>query len=687
MIAYRRFKVYSISGFSTIKFYKKRVFSMKKQYFFLLSALLLNSFTLLGKVTVPAIFSDHAVLAKKAVVPIFGKAAPGEKVSVSFNGQVKSTTAGKNGRWMVKLDLEKSPAGPFELHINDLVIKDVLVGSVWLCSGQSNMAFQLSQAAGFAAEKALPENTMIRTFNVKNAFSTVLQDEISGEWITAGEKIGSFSAVAYFFAKKIHQTLNIPVGLVNSSWGGSPLEAWMSEECIENFPVTKETGRQRALRTKEFPARMDKFLADNQAWMKKYGRVDIFNNNFPPDNAEWQNFTGPDFPGNGVYWLKNRITLSVEDAKKGFRVYFGRVYSPLYCYIGRKLIKQVDDRSAWSHEPVIFNVDGGVFQPGEYELLIRFSVSHNETYFAQPLHFGNFTIDGNNWQVFQEKYFGTPKGRELAERPIPIPRASAAKFLWSRLFNAMINPLIPYGFTGVLWYQGEANIRRYDEYAKIFPAMIEDWRQKFECSDLPFYFCQLAPFTDKTTHPDNNLDWPRIRNAQLAALKLPNTGAAILLDVGEAKDIHPTDKTTPGYRLAALALKNIYRVDIPCFSPEFRSASKKGNIVTVKFNHTYGGLVSTDIPENYILKTSNKTFKKLIRNSPDAQLESFALCGPDGQWYWADKAEISGHDSVTVSSDKVAHPVKIRYCYVANPTCNLFNKAGFPAVQFEKNID
>ena len=660
---------------------------MKKQYLFLLSALLLNSFTLFGKVSVPAIFSDHAVLAKKDNVPVFGKADPGEKVTVSFNDQTRCATEDKNGKWIVRLDLAKSAPGPFVLKINELIINDVLVGSVWLCSGQSNMEFTLGNAAGFAAEKALAENTFIRTFKVQNDSSPVLTDKLSGKWITAGKNIGSFSAVAYFFAKKLNQTLGIPVGLVNSSWGGSPIEAWMSAESIEKFPVTKKIGEKRAVTAAEHPAKMDKFLADNLAWMKKYNRLDIpKENHFPADTAEWKNFTGSTIPGNGVYWLKNRIRISENDSAKGFRIYFGRVYTPLRCYIGKKLVREVKPRSAWTHEPVIFNIDKGVFAPEEYELLIRCSVSHNQAHFAQPLYFGSFTIDGKNWQIFREKYFGFPEGKARRERPQPVPRPPATKFLWSRLYNAMIHPLLPYGFTGVLWYQGEANCRRYDEYAKIFPAMIQDWREKFECSDLPFYFCQLAPFTDKTNHPDRDLDWAKIRNAQLAALKLPNTGAAILLDAGEANDIHPTDKATPGYRLAALALKNIYNYDVPCLSPDFESATKNGSTVTVKFSNTYGGLVSTEIPEKYILKTSNKTFKKLVRNSPEAQLESFALCGPDGKWFWADKAEISGTDTVIVSSSKVADPVKIRYCWVANPTCNLFNKAGFPANQFERNI-
>ncbi|MBR7107149.1 MAG: sialate O-acetylesterase [Lentisphaeria bacterium] len=482
----------------------------------LLSAMLV-ALQLSAKVSLPGIFSDHAVLAKKAVVPVFGKADPGEKVVVKFNSQKKETVAGKDGKWRVNLDLANSPEGPFELKINDIVIKDVIVGEVWLCSGQSNMQYSLAGSIGRKEECAKPVGSRFRCFNVKRNSSKVPLEEMSGKWVYAGSVTSaSFPGVGYFFGKKLLNELNRPVGLINASWGGTDITAWISWEAIS----------------------------------------------------------------------KNKAALARSKAK---------------------------DRA------------------------------------------------------------NLPK----RERVKP-----------TRLYNAMIFPLAPYALNGTLWYQGERNARNAHEYADLTRAMVALWRKNFEFAEMPFYWCSLAAYQAKNPDPNAKSNWAALREQQTLALDVPFTGQAILTDAGEARNIHPRDKKTPGERLAAIALANVYGKKVPFAGPMMTGVVRKGNKLVVSFKDVDGGLVARPLPAEYDVDSRSKAKvkkSKLVRNSPAAQVEGFAVCGKDGKYFWADEAVISG-DTVIVSSKNVAEPCGIRFAWAQNPTANLYNKAGFPAVPFQKII-
>ena len=652
-----------------------------KKNLFIAAAICFGNIISLAAVTVPDIFSNGAVLAKRENVPVFGQGTPGEKVTVKMDRQILQTVVGFDGKWEVALNLKNSPAGPFELFINDTVIKDVIVGEVFLASGQSNMEFKLFRAEGFKDICKLPPNRSIRYFKVKNAYSGTPVSELKGNWVSADKTtLGEFCAVGYFFAKKLHDTLNVPVGVVNASWGGTALECWMSKESIAPYPEAVAIGQKRLDSLNFHPERLQEFLRKNNAWAKKYGRFDI-PVKLPPEDAKWTAHSG-DIRGGGICWLRNRITLSEKDVKDRLRIYLGRIYAPIKIFIDGKEVASGDQVKAWSNAQFGAWVAPGTVSAGTHELLIRYWISHDKMHLPQPFRFGSCNIDGKNWEIYREKSFPVCSGEMLKSRPVPLGNAPLPERQWSRLYNAMIHPLIPYCFSGVIWYQGEGNASRYPGYGNLFASLITDWRKKFKNENLPFYFCQLASFMMPSADPGECGNWPYLRQEQSNVLKLPYTGMAVITDAGECKDIHPLNKKAPGERMATVALKQMFGKNIPSHSPEAIKAVRSGKQIKISFSHTNGGLIAAAIPEQLPLKKTNKTFTKLIRRSPEAQLEGFALCGADGKWFWADEARIAG-ETVIVSSARVDVPVKVRYNWSNFPLGNLFDKAGFPAAPFE----
>lgn len=632
-------------------------------------------------VTVPAIFSDGAVLARRENTPVFGYGTPGEAVSVKFGSQSRRTVVGSDGKWQVVLNLQDFPVTPQELHINDLVIKDVVAGEVFLASGQSNMAFRLNRAIGGAEECNLPPDRNIRVFKVEAAPSDTPGSGLRGKWSFATpETRPGFTAVGYFFAKKLRENLNVPVAIVDASVAGTALEVWMSKESIAPFPENVEIGQRRFNAYKTYPERLKKFLAANAEWEKKYRRTDIAVK-LPGSNARWEPHSG-DISGGGICWLRNTITLSQADAENGFNIYFGRVYAPAKVFIDGKEVMAAGVEKAWRRDVFRVFVQPGKFAAGKHEVLIRYWISRDRMHLPQPFRFGSCAIDGNGWEIYREKRFPECTGKVLKSRPQPLGNAPQSDRQWSALYNGMIHPLIPYRFSGVLWYQGEGNAARYANYGKVFSAMISDWRTKFRDADMPFYFCQLPSHQMPAADPADCGTWAYMRKEQSEALQLPNTGMAVLTDVGECKDIHPLNKKVPGERLALLALAQTYGRKIPFKSPVALRALRNESRVRVSFSHTDGGLIAAAFPEKLPLKRSNNTSIPLIRRSPETMLEGFALCGSDGKWFWADEAKITGN-TVAVSSKSVPSPVKIRYNWSSFPLGNLYSKAGLPAAPFE----
>ncbi len=622
-------------------------------------------------VKLPGIFSDHAVLAKKAKVPVFGKADPGEKVVVEFNNQKQETVAGQNGKWRVNLNLADSPEGPFELKVNDLVIKDVIVGEVWLCSGQSNMAWRLNKSEGFSEAQKNPIGKRFRSFNVSLKSMAQPSDIIRGSWVCAEpELVGSFSGVGYFFGKKLLAELNTPVGLINDAWGGSPIEAWMSKEAAEVVPEVSKRDAATAKAYKKYPAKRKQYLTDIVEWAKANNRMDT--PHVCPDAAvKWLKTTT--FPvGNGVVWLRNQLTVNDNVVK--FNLQRQRV--PFTVWIDGKMVFE------WSLENAVlylyprFTVPN--IKPGKHEVMFRIYNPLNAQWnFNANMVIGSTNFGGKPWELYREVTFKNKTA------PDPVhPGATPREFFnTQRLFNGCINGLLPYAIDGVIWYQGETNAGRHREYAALKRALIADWRKHFEFPEMPFYWCSLANCRLKNDNANAVESWAQFRDAQTAALDVPFTGQAILIDVGESHSIHPIDKQTPGERLAAIALANVYGKKVPFAGPSMTKVVREGCKLRISFKDVDGGLCAGKIQDFYYEYKAHKRKAKLIRNSPDTQLEGFAVCGSDGKYFWADEAVIDGN-TVVVSSKKVAAPVGVRYAWQNNPTCNLYNKAGFPAVPF-----
>ena len=317
-------------------------------------------------------------------------------------------------------------------------------------------------------------------------------------------------------------------------------------------------------------------------------------------------------------------------------------------------------------------------KPGKHEVLFRIYNPLNSKYnFSTSMSIGETSFGGKAWDVYREVTFKN-KVSQAPAHPGATPREF---FNTQRLFNGCIYGLLPYAIDGVIWYQGETNAGRYSEYAALQRALVADWRKHFESPELPFYWCSLANFQAKNANANAVETWAKFRDAQTAALDVPFTGQAMLIDVGESNSIHPIDKETPGERLAAIALANVYGKKVPFTGPSMTKVVREKNKLRISFKDIEGGLCAKAVPEFYYENKAHERKAKLVRNSPDTQLEGFAICGKDGKWFWADEAVIDG-DTVVVSSRKIAEPVAVRYAWQNNPNCNLYNKAGFPAVPF-----
>jgi sialate O-acetylesterase len=643
-------------------------------------------------VTLPAIFSTHAVLQKSEKVPIWGKAAPNESVTVTLDQATATATAGADGKWQVVLDLKNEGPGPFNLTAkgsNLVTVSDVLVGEVWLCSGQSNMYFPLNQSKNAAAEIAQSANPMLREFTVAEAAVPAPADEAKGQWVASSPQTsGGFTAVGYFFGKRLQQELKVPIGLIHSSRGGSPVEAWTSADALAADPDLK-AGMEKA--QADFTGYQNA-NAQYLAWEQKYQRqdhplpasLDPFTSPTAP-TTDWTplklpgSFSAAGVPEAGAIWLRRKITIPPDfAAHHGWPLYVADFKDPVVIYLDGKKVAAGDANG--NGLPV--SIAAPELHPGESTLAIRI---FSPTGDPDKIHFAKkdtIPLDGD-WLAKAEFTLPPLDGDAKTTLPVlvPPPKRALPHFIASYLFNGMINPLIPYALAGTIWYQGESNSGGGLQYRTSFPMMIKDWRQRWGQGDFPFYFCQLANIEDYQRIPgDSKL--AELREAQTMTLSLPNTGQAILIDIGESTHaaVHPTDKLDVGNRLALIALAKTYGKQIAYSGPMYDSMAVEGDKIRIKFKFTDGGLVAKPIPATYQPLSSKPDTKPLARNVPDSQLEGFAICGDDHKWTWAN-ASIDGTD-VVVSSAQVPKPVAVRYAWADNPLCNLYNGAGLPACPF-----
>ncbi len=630
---------------------------MKKSviFIFLLISVLANA-----NVRMPLIFSDGMVLQRDKQIPIWGFADANESVEIHFNKQIKKTTADKNGKWTVNLNAEKA-GGPFELIIigkNKITIKNVLVGEVWICSGQSNMEFQVIKTMNSEKEIADSNYPMIRHFGVAQDLSGTPKDDLKqGKWEVANkETVGNFTAVGYYFARKLYSELKIPIGIINTSWGGTNVETWTSREAFEKSDEFKSMIAN--VPNVDINAILEvykKSVFDN---LKKVQGFDVsMENEEQFKNLNFQDKNWPEIKvpslwenqqiGNidGIVWMRKTIVLTAEQAKKEAVLHLAKVDDEDKTYVNGV---EVGTNNLWDKLRV-YKIPANVLKEGTNVIAVRITdYSGGGGIYGDPedlkIDFkdSNLPLDGLwKFNVVQVK---------IAVSPNSYP---------SLLYNAMVNPLVPYAIEGVLWYQGEANVWRANQYKKAFPLMINDWRTKFKQGNFHFYFVQLSTFDEFGGNSQKGSRWAELREAQSETLKLPNTGMAVTTDIGNAKDIHPTNKQDIGLRLAATALNNIYGKKQVHSGPTYKSQEIKGNQIILTFDNIGSGLSTPNSDE----------------------LKGFEIAGSDKVFHSA-KAIIKDN-KIIVSSAEVQNPVAVHYGWADDDTAiNLFNKEKFPASPF-----
>ncbi|GGA66241.1 9-O-acetylesterase [Flavobacterium palustre] len=614
-----------------------------------------------ANVRMPLLFSDGMVLQRNKPIPVWGWANPDEKVEIHFNKQAKMVQADKNGKWMVSLSAEKA-GGPFELIItgkNKIVIKDVLVGEVWICSGQSNMEFQMYKLPDFETQKAQSNEPMIRQFLVVQDLSgTPKEDLKEGKWTVSNkENIKDFTAVGYFFAKKIYTELKIPIGIINTSWGGTCVETWTSREAFQKSAEFKDMiATVPSVNMDAIFETYKKSLLDNIQKIQGFEVTDANQEQFKePDfkDANWPEIKVPSLWENqqignidGVVWMRKTIILTAEQAKKEAILYLSKVDDEDQTYVNGV---QVGTNNIWDAKR-IYKIPAGVLKEGANVIAVKITdYSGGGGIYGDS---AELKIDFNGSSIALDGFW---KFKVVNVKVSVSPNSYP-----SLLYNAMINPLIPYAFEGVLWYQGEANVSRANQYKKAFPLMITDWRTKWNQGRFPFYFVQLSTYDEFGGNSTKGSRWAELREAQTETLKLPNTGMTVTTDIGNAKDIHPTNKKDVGLRLSAIALNNVYGKKQVYSGPLYKAMEVKGNQIALSFTSIGTGLSTSD--KNGILK-------------------GFEIAGADKVFYPA--TAIIKDNKVVVASEKVPNPVAVHYGWADDDTeINLFNRENFPASPF-----
>lgn len=617
-----------------------------------------------AQIKLPAIIKDSMILQRDANVTIWGWSSPKEKIQLKFKKKTFTTTADPNGNW--KIILPPVPAGgPYSLEFsgkNKITLREILFGDVWFCSGQSNMVHQLNiHDVRYAKEIAEANYPEIRQFWVPNV--TNLQapqnDLPSGNWTPAvGEQVRPFSAVAYFFAKKIYEEYHIPIGIINASVGGTPIEAWISEDGLKDFSSiasviqkNKDTayinsfGRNATFKPRQ---QTDLGLLSSKKWFSvDYNPSGWRNINIP---GYWEDQGIKDL--NGVVWYRKIIDIPASMTGKQAKVFLGRIVDADELYINGKLVGS----TTYQYPQRRYTVPADVLKAGKNIFVVRVTNTSGKGGFVPDKPYcvfaGNDTVDlKGTWQYKVGDVF-QPFGRGGGFGGISFQNQPAA------LYNAMVAPVINFTIKGFCWYQGETNAGKANEYAKLMPSLINDWRAKWNEGTLPFLSVQLPNYMDYNYLPSES-GWAELREAQLKSLQVSNTAMAVTIDLGEWNDIHPDNKKDVGERLALAAMKIAYKKDIVYSGPIYQNTETEGNKIIIHFSNTGSGLITNDNEEP----------------------GEFAIAGADKKFVWA-KAKIEG-DKVIVWNENIPNPVYVRYAWADNPVHpNLYNKEGLPASPF-----
>ncbi|MBV6646015.1 MAG: beta galactosidase jelly roll domain-containing protein [Cyclobacteriaceae bacterium] len=614
----------------------------------------------MAQLKIAEIFTDNMVLQRNQPIKVWGWSGQNEKITLKFQGK-KYTTKVRSGVWTIDLPAMQV-GGPYNMTIEgaseEIVLSNILVGDIWVCSGQSNMAWTIKQLGESAIPNPQESDDHIRHFKVSLSWSQSPEDHLdSSSWaVNNSENRSQFSAVGYYFAKSLREEVKVPIGLLNTSWGGSRIQPWISKEALQ--PFLKEDIEAMLLRReqelKEAQQKMEKMIATLSAKAKSKGMHQL---DF--DDSGWETMKVPGlweqsgYPGmDGLALFRRVFTLSDEEQENGITLNLGKVDDSDWVYInGQKVGGMLN---SWNVTRS-YKVSPDVLKKGENIIVIRVEdTGGGGGIYGKPDEVHLKSIKGKTSLAGDWK-FKIEKVTKISNTNL-APNQTATV-----IFNKMIHPILDFPIKGVIWYQGEsnANFEEAFEYRKMFPAMIEDWRSRWGLGDFPFLWVQLANFMEVDKQPTDS-DWALLRESQTTTLDIPNTAQAVIIDIGEANDIHPKNKRDVGYRLSLGARKLAYGETLVYSGPVFKSMAKDGESILIDFEHQGSGLMVND-RYNYV--------------------KGFAICGADKKFKWA-KARIEG-DKVRVWSEEVPSPQHVRYAWSNNPgDANLYNKEGLPACPF-----
>jgi sialate O-acetylesterase len=627
------------------------------------AAALLLAFSVNAQLRLSPLFSNNMVLQQQSETPVWGESKPNQKVTIipSWNNKEYIVTANEQGLWKTAIATPVA-GGPYSITVSTskkdkIFIQNVLIGEVWLCSGQSNMEMRVRESGNFENEQAGADFPQIRMLTVEKTTSIHPSSQLNAKeaWqICTPATVGEFSAAAYFFGRNIHQSRQVPVGLINTSWGGTLAEAWTSAESLSQMPYF-ETSVAAIRELPESRDEQDKIF--KQQWDKWLSELNQLDPVFQKKANLWQPFTVPGLVQeqkislqNGIFWFRKEIDIPADWAGQPLTLSLGVVDDDDFTYFNGVAIGNME---GWMSRRN-YTVPASLVKAGKATISVRVLdtgglggfLGEKTDYYVQSSK-GKIALAGA-WEV--------QLALSLTDFPAVPKRINGEPNHPSVLYNAMIYPIVPYKIKGAIWYQGEANTGRAIQYRELLPLMITDWRKSFG-SDFPFYIVQLANYTALQTEPVEST-WAELREAQYLTTHLDNTGIATIIDIGEANDIHPKNKQDVGNRLAFAARAKTYNEKIPYSGPVYDSYRIIDHQIRIKFQHTEGGL-----------KTANNEV-----------LQGFTIAGLDHRFRWAE-AVIDGNE-IVVSHPDIAFPVAVRYAWADNPICNLYNGTGLPAVPF-----
>lgn len=626
-----------------------------------------------AQVRLPQLVSDGMVLQRDQKINIWGWASPGEKLKVNFKDKAYKATASQDGKWMLQMPAQKA-GGPYSLTIdasNHIKLNDILIGDVWFCAGQSNMVTPMERVKEkYPDEIANANYPQIRNFFIPTASDVVKEhdDLPPGKWMAATPaNVLNFGAVSYFMAKQLHLKYHVPIGIINSSVGGTPIQAWISKNGYNELPAYANRLKQfsdtafvnkinrpvmpRANNATPF-VQQDKGLTEPVKW---------FDNAYVPDN--WHKFWLPGYWAdqgvrglNGVVWFRKEVEVPASMAGKPAKLFVGRIIDADETYLNGVKVGNI----TYQYPPRRYDVPTGLLKAGKNTIVVRVTNTFGKGGFVPDKRYeltnGTTTIDIRGDWLYKVGQVFKPLRRSMGDSESGF--AFSAQNEPTGLYNTMVAPAINYNIKGFVWYQGESNTGNGKEYSSLLRALIGDWRSKWHIENLPFITIQLPNYGDTEYSPVES-QTAELRDGQLKSLEIPKTAVVVTIDLGEWNDIHPLNKKDVGDRVALAAEKLAYgETKLISSGPLYESATVAGNKIVVSFSNVGSGLMSKG--------------RKLMR---------FAIAGADKQFVWAD-AQIEG-DKIVVSSPEIAEPKYVRYAWADNPDgANFYNKEGLPASPF-----